>query len=283
MNREATCAHIALFREHLHTTKHVSSHTLRSYTSDLALLLAFWEQEELTAEHDFTFVRIIKRYRAMLTTQKMRPSSLARKISCFNSLIRFIASTGADAGELITRPRVQLKTPDALSPADITYLLETLTPEQLPTPAPYRDLSIIALLYATGIRCSEIIGIRQTDINTSAQSITIFDQQHTHSRTVFFGARANHYLNQYLATERPPVRSISEYLFLNHRLAPLTTRSIQRICLMFGEALPQKRTITPHVLRQSFTVHLLQRGADPATVQELLGYTTPISMQRYLR
>lgn len=268
---------IADFLLHVRTQKNLSDHTYRAYASDLNQFNTFW----LSTTPEQNIKEALTKFRAHLTKNKASTSTLARKLSCFNSYEKYMNDVGVTLNLDLVRPHVPTPIPQALSTTEVAFLLDHITPEQLDTTFPHRDKAMLELLYATGIRCSELIAIRLADIDMATQSIMIHTKRNR-SRTVFFGAKAKEQLTLYMNTERKKAELPHEYLFLNYRHQPLTSRSIQRICNMFGALLPDKKTITPHVLRHSFAAHLLEQGTDPQMVQKLLGFSTNLSIEKYL-
>lgn len=281
MERVVLHGYVDLFLDYLHREKQSSRHTRASYLSDLKQLFNFWEAAETKDHQTICLKTILKRYRTLLTSQKHRPSSIARKLSCFNSFILYLSQQGLTQPLTLVRPTVILKYPVTISQKELTFLLNEVEHTLLPTPTPYRDKSILALLYATGMRCSEIISLRLKDINFEEHSIIITPKRGA-QRVVYFGARAEELLNLYNKHERQAPHG-HDFVFLNYKQEPLTTRSIQRICSMFGNALKEKKPLTPHILRHSFAVHLLEKGVDIPTVQQLLGHAVRISTERYIR
>ncbi|MCL5436376.1 MAG: tyrosine-type recombinase/integrase [Candidatus Dependentiae bacterium] len=274
--------YIAPFLEQLRVSKGISENTRRSYQSDLNGLFEFWKKRELTLQKTVPLDDAIKRYRGHLTTQKILPSSIARKISCFNSFTQFLAQRGIIEPTSFLRPAVVLANPKTISQKELAYLLDELEAKKLPTPLPYRDRCILELLYATGVRCSELSDLRIGSINLTEKSLVVRGKKSS-VRTIYFGDRTVQHLQRYLKRERPTVERSDEYLFLNYRREPLTSRSIQRICSMFAAFLGRERELTPQILRHSFAIHLLEGGADIATVQHLLGHAVRISTERYIR
>lgn len=274
---------ISDFLLHVRTEKNLSDNTYRAYTSDLKQLELFWQTEENNINTTLSLQTIAQRFHTHLKKQKAGKSTVARKLSCLNSYERYIAQkVGLNLELKLVRPHVPIKQPKYLSKKDITFLLDTLPTESLPTPQPYRDKAILELLYATGIRCSELITITLKDINLKERSIVIRSKRKK-ARTVFFSATAKEKIILYLENERKPSKSNRESIFLNYRSQPLTTRSIQRICNMFGKFLKTKQSVTPQLLRHSFAIHLIKQGAHIKTVEKLLGYTTSVSIEKYLK
>lgn len=280
------------FLLHMRTEKNLSDHTCRAYAADLKQFYLFWDGQNSKAP----LKQALNNFKKHLLKHKAGTSTIARKISCFHSFEKCMQQQGIDLHLDIARPHVPMPIPDVLTTQEINLLLDEIPLEQLPTQFPHRDKAILELLYATGIRCSEIITIRFTDLDMNSKSIIIAAPR-KQPRTVFFGTKTEQQLTAYIEQERMRDTHIyqenksanpQEYLFLNYRHQPLSVRSIQRICNMFSAFLPtkegiQKIIITPQLLRHSYASHLLQQGTNPKTVKKLLGFTTSVSVEKYVR
>lgn len=269
---------IADFLLSLRSEKNLSDYTCRSYASDLNQLYLFW----LSTMPEADARESILKFRAHLVKIKASNSTLARKLSCFNSYEKFLLRQGIVLNLSLVRPPVVLPAPVTLSTDEINFLLDKTPMTGIKSSYPCRDKAILELLYATGIRCSEIINIRINHVDMKEQSIVIYGRRKK-TRTVFFSKKAKEQLEHYMQNERKPAENNLEFLFLNYRDQPLTSRSIQRICNLFGDILPTKKIITPHILRHSFAAHLLDQGAEPKKVQQLLGFATNTSIEKYLQ
>lgn len=269
------------FLRHLKLVRNVSEHTQRAYASDLNQLILFWESQHTHAEKKPHFREVFDSYFVMLFQKNIDKSSIARKISCLRSFSKFLKMEHDVAITIkLARPRISKKLPSYLSPAEITHLLDTVKLEEIASNTPRRDKAIIELLYATGIRCAELVAIRLYHINFKEQTILIRGKGRK-ERIVLFGAPCLERIQEYLTNERTPVKQSSEHLFLNYRNQNITTRSIQRICALFQPFLGPNRIITPHKLRHSFATHLINQGADLCTVQKLLGHASLTSTEKY--
>ena len=180
----------------------------------------------------------------------------------------------------LKRPRIDKKLPVYFSVDEIFHLLDSIKNEELPTRHPIRDKAIFELLYATGVRCSELVNICIKDIDMESKVIRIIGKGKK-ERLVLFGIKAQEKIVEYFHKERPVVEHQHEPLFLNYRYGKLTSRSVQRIIKMFRLFLRIERPLTPHKLRHSFATHLLNQGADLRAVQELLGHKTLSSTEKY--
>ncbi len=267
------------FIAYVTSEKHAAYFTVKSYSSDLSQLHAFWHTYETTSQKQCELSEIIPRYEQWLFAQKLSPSSIARKCSCLASLHRFFILQGKKENLLLQRPFLIQKTPVSVHIQKLITLFDTVQDEQLATKYPCRDRAIIELLYATGMRCSELASLLIEDIDFEEKIMRVHGSK---ERMVLFGSKAHERIMLYLQHERGTYKT-SEALFVSYRNTPLTSRSIQRICLMFSEILGEKKKITPMIFRNSFATHLLAKGADSSLVKELLGYTTTVSIEKYMR
>ncbi len=275
--------HVKDFLTFLSVEKNVAQNTLRAYSGDLKLLTSFWTtliKNEPDLKHECH--RVIHRYVVSLYYQKITKTSLARKFSCLRSFQRFLHNQGISLQLDIKSPRLDKKLPSTLSVDEIFYLLDTLKPEHLPSKSPYRDKSIFELLYATGVRCSELVGIKLSDIDFNEKVIRIFGKGRR-ERIVLFGNKAKASITNYLERERTGIAKHDKIvnLFLNQAGGPLTVRSVQRIFEMYRRFLKVQRKLTPHKIRHSFATHLLNEGTDLRIIQELLGHKTIATTEIY--
>jgi len=268
------------FLSYIDVEKNLSYNTQRSYRSDLSLFIDFWHRINKSETHPVELRRTIERYFVHLYYEKIDNNSVARKISCFKSFERFLKSKEVTVSLKLKRPQVDKKLPVYLSIDEIFFLLDTVKDRDLPSKRPIRDKTIFELLYATGIRCSELCGITIQDIDMEEKTILIAGKGRK-ERYALFGSKALARIHEYLEKERPKVLDQKEYLFVSQRNIPLNQRTIQRVVRMFRGFLHGNKNITPHKIRHSFATHLLNRGADLRVVQELLGHETLASTEKY--
>ncbi len=268
------------FLTYIDVERNLSKNTQRSYESDFSLFSDFWDRINKQEPEQLTIRPAIERYFVMLYHKKIDKSSIARKISCFKSFERFLQSTGKNLELKLKRPHIDKKLPTYLSVDEIFYLLDTITEKELPSKRPVRDKAIFELLYATGMRCSELCNITFKDLDIENKLIRIMAKGRK-ERLVLFGGKAQERIKNYLEKERPNHSDNKEHLFVNYRNEALTPRSIQRIIQMFRMFLKGKKNITPHKLRHSFATHLLNQGVDLRAVQELLGHQALSSTEKY--
>jgi len=268
------------FLRYLSVEKNLSLHTQRAYNSDLKQFTEFWDNLNKEDKKRLGFRQIIERFLVSLFYKKIDKSSIARKFSCFKSFERFLQTQGIKLSLKLTRPRLDKKLPIYLSEKEINHLLDNVKHEELTTKRPYRDKAIFELIYATGVRCSELVNISFEHIDFTNKTIRIFGKGRK-ERIVLFGQKAHDRLLKYLNFERPRVKNQKEKLFLNYRNEPLTSRSVQRVFEMFRKFLKIDKTITPHKIRHSFATHMLNKGVDLRVIQELLGHKTLSSTEKY--
>ena len=268
------------FITYLKVEKNLSDHTIRAYESDLKQFFSFWENLDTSDKKQLSTRQIIERYLVNLFHKKIDKSTIARKFSCFKSFEKFLKSFGIELKLKLQRPRLDKKLPIYLSVDEVFYLLDTIPLDQLPTKKPGRDKAIFELLYATGMRCSELVSISFKDLDMANKTIRILGKGKK-ERIVLFGQKAHDQLTYYFIHERPKPGHHDEKIFLNNRDEALTTRTVQRIFEMFRAFLKFERPITPHKIRHSFATHLLNQGVDLRTVQELLGHKSLSSTEKY--
>jgi integrase/recombinase XerC len=283
LNKTIAQSKVKDFLGYLEVEKNSSKHTIRAYESDLRQLFDFWDnsiKKEPTRSNSFDDV--LRRYVVSLFYKKISKTSLARKFSCLRSFQQFLQAQGIKMHLAIKSPRADRKLPTTLTVDEVFFLLDAIKDHDLPSPYPFRDKAIFELLYATGVRCNELINIKMSDINFDEKIIRIMGKGRR-ERMVLFGSKATSMLEKYLSIERPNLikNQSQEYLFLNYTGGQLTTRSVQRIFEMFRHLLRTNRNLTPHKVRHSFATHLLHEGVDLRIIQELLGHKTISTTEIY--
>jgi len=283
MNESDLTFYTEQFLRHIKLVRNLSAHTQRAYAGDLRQFHAFWQTTQQQVSRKILFRHIMDRYFVFLFEARIDKSSIARKISCLRSLARFLKTEHDITLPLkLRRPRLDKKLPRYLSPKEITQLLDTpLAIEHGKSlPFPFRDRAILELFYATGIRCAELVAIRFCHLNLDEQTIVIRGKGRR-ERIVLFGDTCKERLNSYLNQERLPIKQVMDFLFLNYRHQPLSTRSIQRICDRMRVLTNIQQPVTPHKLRHTFATSLINEGTDLCTVQRLMGHASLASTERY--
>lgn len=263
------------FLEYVRDVKKLSNNTYKSYLLDLEQFALFWSQDTAC----ITIDAALQSFFEFLYKQEQKAASIARKVSCFNSFKQFLKLQHITIVVPIKRPAIKLVAPIVLPSELLHTMLTTLSSEQLETKRPLRERAIIELLYATGIKVSELIALEIGHINFSEKSIIVRSKK-KQERVISFDAKVYAILMEYLTYERVQVIDKQERLFLNHIGKPITARSIQRICKLFSEHVHNK-AITPSILRHSCASHMLSKGASEREVQKMLGHKMPTSTMRY--
>lgn len=264
------------FVEYLRTAKGSAVHTCRSYEADLSLFIGYWQEASPEAVFSDS---LIEHYLKHVESKSMHVASIARKVSCFNSLRKYLAETrGYPAEKRLRRPHVPGHPIVFLSNETLKQLMG-LDPKKLATPQPYRDRAIISLLASTGITCSELVNLKMGEVFLDQGTLCIAGKR---GRSLEIAAEALEHLKEYLKKSHRIKAHPDEPLFANPRGGSLTSRTIQRICTIVSGHPGIQQTITPHILRHSYAMQLLREGVAQRIIQERLGFKTRTSSEKYL-
>ena len=269
---------LAGFLGYLEVEKHASPHTVKSYRGDLE---DFVRRLRGTALRDVD-ARDIRAFLAALHTRGLDPVSIARKLAAIRSWFRFLRRRGMvadDPARAIRAPRQARKLASFL-PIDETMTMMDATGGHAARDAhatmgdAARDAAIVELLYASGLRVSELVGLDLSDIDLTDMTVRVIGKGRK-ERIVPFGGAAAGALQAYLG------RRAAGPVFLNRRGGRLTVRSVHTIVGQRARAAGIGRRVSPHTLRHTFATHLLDSGADLRMIQELLGHSRLSTTQRY--
>jgi integrase/recombinase XerC len=275
---------IDAFLEYMRSARQVSEQTLRAYASDLAQCAAFVRERCAIESWLAVEPAMLRRFLAALHAHEYERTSIARKLSALRALYKYLCHRGAprDPTIGIRAPRARARLPSFLYPEEIRELLSAPSAD---TPLGLRDRAMLELLYATGMRASEIVGLQLSQVVTGATELRIKGKG-GRERLVLIGSYAAKALDDYLAAGRPallgrtPERD-QPALFLNRSGTRLTDRGLRRLVHKHVMGTSARRGISPHALRHSFATHLLEAGADLRAVQELLGHARLSTTQIY--
>lgn len=257
-----------------------SSKTVESYGYELKLYKEFLDYKK------FNYLKIskdeIRMYLRYLDDLKYKKSSISTNLSALRSFYSFLVSNELISNnpfKRVNNPKKDKKLPNFLNQLEIEDLLDYYSLEDSLS---VRNRLIIELLYATGLRVSELVNIELKNINFSEQSIKVLGKG-SKERIVFFGDYANELLEIYLKKYRTELlnNNSNDYLLLNNQGNKLSTRSIEIIIKKAIDSLAIKNKVTPHTIRHTFATHLLNNGADIKSVQELLGHESLSTTQIY--
>ncbi len=268
------------FMAHIEIERGLSPNTVRAYASDLARYL------EWAARVDVDPVRLthrqLRQYLAELDRARYARRTIARRLAAVRSFFGYLLTEGvvaSDPSRVLSAPKQQRRLPRAVPDEALSALLDA--PDRS-TPAGLRDAAIIELLYATGIRVSELTGMSMASLDLGQAQIVVVGKG-SKERIVPIHRHAATLLQQYCRDGRPHlVRPESpDSLFLSTRGNPLSPEAVRRIINRHLQAAGSAAHISPHALRHTFATHLVEAGADLRTVQELLGHIALSTTQIY--
>jgi integrase/recombinase XerC len=262
---------VAGFLRHLSVEKNASPHTLRSYRSDLVEFT-----RALPGSVESADGRAIRAFLAALHARGLDAASVARKLAAVRSFYRFLVRRGVverNPARETRGPRRAQKLVSFLPIDEATALVDA---RALGGAARDRDVAILELLYATGLRVSELTGLDVDTVDRAEQTVRVLGKGRK-ERIVPYGGGAARALERYLAA-RPAVRGP---LFVNARGGRLSDRSVRTLVRRAARSAGVVRRVTPHTLRHTFATHLLDAGADLRAIQELLGHSRLSTTQRY--
>jgi integrase/recombinase XerC len=274
------------FLDHLRLNRNVSPHTVRAYESDIGQFLAFvaadrqMQVSKLLPIHlDATMVRGFVAERGRRGDAR---SSMARKLSGVRTFLRYLRREGImseDPAALAVAPRREQTLPAHLTEQEMTRLLETPSAD---SPLGRRDRAVLELFYASGLRLSELVGLDVEDADLRGRMVRVMGKG-SKERIVPFNQATERALRAWLKDRLAIASSTARDnpLFVNYRGTRLTSRSVDRIVRRYVAQCSTQFGISAHALRHSFATHLLQRGADLRTIQELLGHARLSTTQRY--
>jgi integrase/recombinase XerC len=280
------------FLEHLRYERNVSEHTLRNYESDLEQFYEFLAPaDNKTGKRTEPNIRqidhiTVREWLASLHGARKKKSSIARKLAALRTFFQFLVREGIvelNPAKLVSTPRLEKKLPKHLSIEDAVRFIETPDTE---TDLGKRDQAMLELMYATGIRVSELTKLNVGDIDFKNKLIRVMGKRRK-ERIVPFGDPALEALQRYLRVRNefldiaPVSLRDPETLFLNYQGTRISTRSVGRMVEKYIKICAGMHDISPHALRHSFATHLLDSGADLRDIQELLGHARLSTTQIY--
>jgi integrase/recombinase XerD len=277
-----TTSAVDAYLTHLTVERRLAVNSVESYARDLVLLRGFAagrraSVEALTRQHLEELVRD-------LMSQGRSPRSVARAIACYRGFYRFLAIDGrlkASPADDLRPPRAWTSLPRHLSVEEVDRLLAQ---PDVKTPRGLRDRALIEVLYATGLRVSELIGLRPGDVNLEGSYLTCTGKGEK-QRIVPMGDEAADWVRRYLRDSRPALlgKRTSPRLFVNARRGGpgLTRVGFWKILKGYGRTARLTAGLSPHMLRHSFATHLLERGADLRAIQMMLGHADLSTTQIY--
>jgi len=282
------------YLEHLHGERHASPNTVRKYDEALRRFHEFLARDYLgkdaeTVRPEDVDATAVRSFLAALTRDGLAKRSQAQMLSAVRSLFRYACLQGtltANPAQSVRTPKLPKTLPRHLRPGEVENLIEApsegvVLDERLAR----RDRAILELLYAAGLRVSELVGLDWQAVDLPARVLRVRGKGNK-ERMVPFGRPAAEALRSWLEvweslrTGAPQVTE-SEPVFLNFRGGRLTDRSVRNILDRWVDQAAVARGVHPHTLRHTFATHLLEAGADLRTIQELLGHSSLSTTQKY--
>jgi integrase/recombinase XerC len=263
----------------LEAEKNASPYTVRNYTRDLMEFFAFVTSNKIESLKDVNKLTL-RAYLAYLMEQKYAKSSIARKLSAIRSFYRYLMReelvTASPAATTVS-PRLDRRLPSFLTVDEAKHLVES---PDLSQPQGQRDRALLELLYASGVRVSELVNMNLEQVNLATNEIRVWGKG-SKERVVLMGAPAAHALNDYINQGRRELLAgkKSNALFVNRYGERILARRVQKILSKYSRAI--NKSVHPHILRHTFATHLLDGGADLKVVQELLGHADLSTTQIY--
>lgn len=266
---------------YLQDVRRMSPNTIESYARDLGQLAAFAEKNQKPIESMDR--RDLEAFVRSLMTSGLAPRSVARAVACIRGFYKFIAAEqkmAQNPADDLKSPRAWASLPKFLSLEEVDRLLAQ---PDVSTPRGLRDKALIEVLYATGLRVSELVSLRAGDLHMDEGYLTCIgkgDKQ----RIVPMGQESSEWVQRYIRDGRTPLlrKRQSPWLFVNARDGgPLSRIGFWKVLKAYGKRAGLSRELSPHVLRHSFATHLLERGADLRMIQVMLGHADLSTTQIY--
>lgn len=269
-----------IFIQYLKEIKRTSDNTTVSYERDLKKLRQFLNGQGIAEVNRITATNL-NSYILFLEKQNLKPATISRSIASIKAFFQYLRRENyieSDISLELKAPKIEKKAPSILSKEETVLLLEQPNSN---SPKELRDKAMLELLYATGIRVTELISLQMADLNLNMEYITCRDA--SKERMIPFGAVAKDALKIYLEKGREPLLGgeYSPHLFTNCSGHVMSRQGFWKLIKTYGRKAGIRKEITPHTLRHSFAAHLVNNGADLRSVQEMMGHSDIATTQIY--
>lgn len=273
------------FKSYIIAEKNFSEHTAKAYCSDILSYL-IWMDEQSCEDVSFSKVRD---YLHFIQKFNYKKTTVARKIASIRTFYKYLyreRKVDSNPAMNLTNPKRPKSLPKFLTSYEVEQILNNT---KIETPAGYRNRTILELLWATGMRISELSGLNFGDLNLKDNEIRVFGKG-SKERIILVTDRAKSYLERYIETARelipqgfpvPDKNDENSPVFINNTGYRLQTRTVRNVINDIVEKINLPKHVTPHVFRHSFATHLIENGADLRVVQELLGHASISNTQIY--
>lgn len=273
-------SYVDKYMEYLRDVKHASINTLTSYKRDLKKLCQYISSIGISDVNDINSTDL-NTYVIYMGEQGMSSATISRSVASIKSFFMFLFRKNIvedDCAEQLKAPKIEKKLPEILTIEEVNRLLEQPSKN---TPKEIRDKAMLELLYATGMRVTELISIRLDDVNLMMNYILC--RCTSKERVIPIENAAKVALEQYIKNARESMCDNSEYLFTNLKGQPMTRQGFWKLIKAYAKKAGIDKDITPHMIRHSFASHLVSNGADLKAVQEMLGHSDISTTQIYLK
>ena len=272
---------IAAFVNYLNKEKNASYNTQISYERDLRKLKEYLLQQGITKIQEVSETSL-NSYVLFLEKQGKAASTVSRYIASFKGFFEYCLKHGVisnDPAERLKPPKVEKKFPQILTISETQKLMDG---PDLQSDKGIRDRAMLELLYATGIRVSELISLKTEDMNLSMEYVVCHEK--SKDRIIPFGGEAKNALVKYLEKTRSHMigEAESEYLFVNCSGKPMSRQGFWKLIKYYADKAGIEKEITPHTFRHSFAAHLMENGADVQSVQKMMGHADVSTTQMYV-
>lgn len=271
---------ISAFIAYLHNVKNTSGNTEMSYRRDLEKVLHFMASRGIQEVKDVTAQDLMD-YVKYLEENKFAAATVSRNIASLKAFYHYMVQEGLveeDISDKLKAPKIEKKAPEIMTPDEVVRLLDQPSGD---SPKEIRDKAMLELLYATGIRVTELITLSLSDVNMQMNFILCRDRNK--ERIIPFGAAAKAAMERYLNGTREEMleNKKSDVLFANCSGQPMSRQGFWKLIKHYAKKADIQADITPHTLRHSFAAHLVENGADLRSVQEMLGHSDISTTQIY--
>jgi len=292
------------FIYYLRYERNASPQTIRNYRDDVELFRKFLSPpDEKTLALTEVDHRIIREFVSSLYDRKLQKATVARKLAALRTFFKFCVREGItkqNPARLVSTPKLPKRVPRVLTAEELNGFLDTLAggpagtqhaqrakyqTKQDAVLIPRRDRAILELLYASGLRVSELVGLTLGNLDQRGQMLRVLGKGRK-ERVIPYGGKAQEALEAYWGVrdkllKHPRTTPAPESVFLNHRGGRLTDKSVRVIVKKYARLVNANWNLHPHSLRHAFATHLLADGADLRAIQELLGHVSLSTTQRY--
>jgi integrase/recombinase XerC len=272
---------ISRYRNYLEAERNASPYTVRNYITDLVDFLQFLKSQQISSLKEVD-KHSLRNYLSQLLDRGFVKASIARKLSAIRSFYGYLLREGmVPVNPLVSTssPKLDKRLPSFLTLSEVERLLEA---PDVSNPRGLRDRALLEVLYASGLRVSELVNLDLAQVNLETNEIRVWGKG-SKERMVLMGQPAARAIITYLKRGRPALlgKKKTDALFLNRYGDRLVERRVQRILEKYATTVGVRRRVYPHMLRHTFATHLLDGGADLRVVQELLGHASLSTTQIY--